>query len=238
MKFVMIIAIAFVLLIPISAFADPHTIETANDSGLNLECAADCYTPNTLTVDVGHTITMTNADESGIHTFTSGTVYGFTPIPAGEFDSGILMQGESFEFISNMPDVYPYYCTLHVWMQGTIIVQEAAAEEEIYELELIPEPTPELIPEPTPELIPELIPEPISEPIPELIPEPTPEPIPELAEPKSPQESEKSSNDEPIVISDEEKSDNNQIIWVFVIISFIIMGFVILKKKVQHQKVD
>ena len=128
MKFVMIIAIAFVLLIPISAFADPHTIETANDSGLNLECAADCYTPNTLTVDVGHTITMINADESGIHTFTSGTVYGFTPIPAGEFDSGILMQGESFEFISNMPDVYPYYCTLHVWMQGTIIVVEAEAE--------------------------------------------------------------------------------------------------------------
>ena len=128
MKPVIIIAIAFVLLIPISAFADPHTIETANDSGLNLECAADCYTPNTLTVDVGHTITMINADESGIHTFTSGTVYGFTPIPAGEFDSGILKQGESFEFISNMPDVYPYYCTLHVWMQGTIIVVEAEPE--------------------------------------------------------------------------------------------------------------
>ena len=195
MKPVIIIAIAFVLLIPISVYADPHTIETANDSGLNLECAADCYTPNTLTVDVGHTITMTNADESGIHTFTSGTVYGFTPIPAGEFDSGILMQGESFEFISNKPDVYPYYCTLHVWMQGTIRVVEAE-------------------------------------------PELTPEPTPELAEPKSPQESEKSSNDESIIISDEEKSDNNQIIWVFVIISFIIMGFVILKKKVQHQKVD
>jgi len=61
------------------------------------------------------------------------------------------------------------------------------------------------------------------------------EPIPELAEPKSPQESEKSSNDEPIIISDEEKSDNNQIIWIFVIISFIIMGFAILKKKVQHR---
>jgi len=86
--------------------------------------------------------------------------------------------------------------------------------------------------------IPELIPEPTPELIPELIPEPTPEPIPELAEPKSPQESEKSSNDEPIIISDEEKSDNNQIIWVFVIISFIIMGFAILKKKVQHQKGD
>jgi len=105
--------------------------------------------------------------------------------------------------------------------------------------QLIPEPTPELIPEPTPELIPEPISEPTPELIPELtpeptpkpIPEPTPKPIPELAEPESLQESEKSSNDEPIIINDEVKFDNNQIIWVFVIISFIIIGFVILKKK-------
>ena len=85
--------------------------------------------------------------------------------------------------------------------------------------QLIPEPTPELIPELTPELIPE------------PIPEPKPELIPELAEPESAQESEKSSNDEPIIINDENESTNNQIIWVFVIISFIIMGFAILKKK-------
>ena len=90
-------------------------------------------------------------------------------------------------------------------------------------LQIIPDPTPEPIPEPTPKLIPE--------PTPEPIPEPTPELIPELAEPESPQESEKSSNGEPIIIPDEDKSANNQIIWVFVIISFIIMGFAILKKK-------
>jgi len=106
-------------------------------------------------------------------------------------------------------------------------------------LQLIPEPTPELIPEPTPKLIPEPTPEPTPKLIPELIPEPSPEPIsepipeptPELTEPESPQESEKSSNGEAIIISDEDKSANNQIIWVFVIISFIIMGFAILKKK-------
>ncbi len=106
-------------------------------------------------------------------------------------------------------------------------------------LQIIPEPSPEPISEPTPKLIPEPISEPTPKLIPELIPEPTPEPIPEiipepipeLAEPESPQESEKSSNGEPIIIPDEDKSANNQIIWVFVIISFIIMGFVILKKK-------
>jgi len=89
-------------------------------------------------------------------------------------------------------------------------------------LQLIPEPTPEIIPEPTPEIIPEpisepapeiipeLTPEPISEPTPEIIPEPIPKLIPE-----SPQESEKQSNGEAIIISDEDKSANNQIIWVF-----------------------
>jgi plastocyanin len=128
MKPVIIIAIAFVLfLVPISVYADPHTIETANDSGLNLECGTECYTPSTLTVDVGHIVTMTNTDETGVHTFTSGTVYGFTPIPSDVFDSGILSFGDSFEWSVDTAGEYPYYCMLHVWMQGLIIVE--ASEE-------------------------------------------------------------------------------------------------------------
>ncbi len=160
MKPVIIIAIAFVLLIPIPVFADPHTIETANDSGLNLECGTQCYTPHTLTVDVGHIVTMTNTDKTGIHTFTSGNVYGFTAIPDGEFDSGILNFGESFDYNANTVGEFPFYCSLHVWMQGVLIIQETEAEEETMMeetaeeaeiiLQLIPEPTPEIIPEPTP----------------------------------------------------------------------------------------
>ena len=183
MKPVIIIAIAFVLLITIPVFADTHTIETANDSGLNLECGTQCYTPNTLTVDVGHIVTMTNTDETGIHTFTSGNVYGFAAIPDGEFDSGMLNFGESFEFISNIPDVYPYYCSLHVWMQGVFIVQEAEAEEVIVN------------------------------------------PIDSITD---------SYGSESIA----DVSSNNKIIWVLVIISFIIMGFAIFKKKTQNQKVE
>ena len=109
-----------------SAFADPHNIETADTDLATpgcLDTAVGCYTPNVLTVGVGHVITMTNTDEYGIHTFTSGTVDGFTARPDTEFDSGILSFGESFGFISDIPDVYPYYCSLHTWMQGTIIVQ-------------------------------------------------------------------------------------------------------------------
>jgi len=117
-----------------AAFADPHGIDTADNDLVQpgcLDTEVGCYTPNTLTVDVGHIITMTNADESGVHTFTSGTVDGFAASPDGSFDSGILSAGDSWDYSADTVGEYPYYCTLHVWMQGTLIVQEAAAEEEM-----------------------------------------------------------------------------------------------------------
>ena len=118
-----------------AAFADPHTIDTAdNDLVTPLACGeteVGCFTPNTITVDVGHVITMTNTDEVGIHTFTSGTVENNVPSPDDVFDSGVLMSGDSFEYSADTVGEFPYYCMLHVWMQGVIIVQEAAAEEEM-----------------------------------------------------------------------------------------------------------
>ncbi len=128
-----------------AAFADPHGIETA-DNDLAVpgcgETEVGCYTPNTITVDVGHIVTMTNTDETGIHTFTSGTVDGFTPSPDGIFDSGMLMKpGDSFDYNADTVGEFPYYCTLHVWMQGVLIVQEAEAEEEMQMEEEIMEET-------------------------------------------------------------------------------------------------
>jgi len=119
-----------------AAFADPHGIETADVDDLAVpgcgETEVGCYTPNILTVDVGHIVTMTNTDSLGIHTFTSGTVEGFAPSPDGIFDSGMLMKpGDSWDYNADTVGEFPYYCTLHVWMQGTLIVQEAAAEEEM-----------------------------------------------------------------------------------------------------------
>jgi len=121
-----------------AAFADPHAIDTADNDLVQPGCVdteVGCYTPNTLTVDVGHIVTMTNADETGIHTFTSGTVDGFVPTPSDVFDSGILNAGDSFELDTTDMEAgdYPYYCTLHVWMQGVLIVQEAVDEEAMAE---------------------------------------------------------------------------------------------------------
>ena len=118
------------------AFADhPEVaIVTVDESGFSQTCAesqggSGCYTPVTATVEVGGVVTMTNTDPTGVHTYTSGTVDGFAPSPDGTFDTGVLMSGDAFEWIPESAGEQPYYCMLHTWMIGTIIVQEAAAEE-------------------------------------------------------------------------------------------------------------
>jgi len=120
------------------AFADPHGIETADNDLATpagdetcLATEVGCYTPNITTVDVGHIITMTNTDSASPHTFTSGTVDGFAASPDGIFDSGMVMDGDSWDYSADTVGEFPFYCTLHVWMQGVLIVQEAAAEEEM-----------------------------------------------------------------------------------------------------------
>ena len=101
-------------------------IKTADTSGRNMDCqtSLDCYTPSIATVSVGDAITMINSDSTGdMHSFTAGTVDGFTPSPSGTFDTGIMSADDSFEWIPENTGDVPYYCMLHTWMQGTIIVE-------------------------------------------------------------------------------------------------------------------
>ena len=118
------------------AYADHAEVSiiTVDESGFSQTCAESqggtgCYIPFVATVDVGGVVTMTNTDPTGVHTYTSGTVDGFAPSPDGIFDTGVLMSGDAFEWTPTQAGEQPYYCMLHTWMIGTIIVQEAAAEE-------------------------------------------------------------------------------------------------------------
>ena len=98
-------------------------IITVDESGFSQACVeAGCYIPSNLTANVGDTIVMTNTDPTGVHTYTSGTVNGFTPSPDGTFDSGVLMSGDAFEWTPTQTGDIPYYCMLHTWMTGTISV--------------------------------------------------------------------------------------------------------------------
>ena len=71
------------------------------------------FNPGTITVSVNTTITWTNKDRVN-HTVTSTT---------GIFDSGSLNKNETFSYTFSTAGSYPYKCTIHPYMTGTVVVQ-------------------------------------------------------------------------------------------------------------------
>jgi len=123
------IAAGIVAMTP-GAFADHSevTVEAAQGSGAPgcEETAEGCYIPSTATVDVGGVVIFSNPD-SAAHTFTSGTP---TEGPDGVFDSSLVMVGSTYEWNPTEVGTQDYFCMVHPWMQGVIIVQEVEAAEE------------------------------------------------------------------------------------------------------------
>ena len=123
------IAAGIVAMTP-AAFADHSEVTIVPTPGSGApgceETAEGCYIPSTATVDVGGVVIMTNTD-SAAHTFTSGTPEGG---PDGVFDTSLLMIDGSYEWTPETVGEQPYFCMVHPWMQGLIIVQEVKAEEE------------------------------------------------------------------------------------------------------------
>ena len=77
------------------------------------------YVPAEVTVKAGETITWKN-DDTAIHTATSGE----NSTPDGKFDTSLVSPGQSSQptAMPNEPGQYPYFCTLHPWMTGTVTV--------------------------------------------------------------------------------------------------------------------
>jgi len=82
-----------------------------------VQIADSAFSPSTLTIAVGDTVTWTNADGRP-HTVTSD---------GGAFDSGNLDEGGAFSFTFSEPGTYTYHCNYHGEMQATVIVQAASA---------------------------------------------------------------------------------------------------------------
>lgn len=77
----------------------------------------DAYDPNPVQAKAGDTVTWTNNDSTP-HTATSGQ----DGKPDGTFDSSTMAQGKSFSFTFDKAGEYPYFCTLHPNMAGTVSV--------------------------------------------------------------------------------------------------------------------
>ena len=78
------------------------------------------YDPTSANVKPSTTVTWTN-DDTLPHTVTSGNAD--TTGPSGEFDSGIVMGGGSFTHTFDKAGSFDYYCALHPYMIGQVIVE-------------------------------------------------------------------------------------------------------------------
>jgi plastocyanin len=76
------------------------------------------FTPKTLTVAPGQTVTFVN-DDTEPHTATAVDK---------TFDSGGLDLHDSWKHAFSKPGTYAYYCEMHPYMKGTIVVEARAAK--------------------------------------------------------------------------------------------------------------
>ncbi|WP_414168985.1 cupredoxin family copper-binding protein [Streptoverticillium reticulum] len=71
------------------------------------------YSPATLNISRGTTVTWTNGDTDP-HTVTSSG--------SGPLDSPMLNKGDTFSFTFSSAGTFSYYCTVHPTMKGTVVV--------------------------------------------------------------------------------------------------------------------
>jgi plastocyanin len=100
----------------------------------------ECFIPDFVEIFVGDTITWFN-DDTAAHTVTSGTV---TEGPDGFFDSSLVVSGNEFSVTFNQPGTFPYFCMVHPWMVGQVIVKEGISEESPISPEFFEDIPPEL----------------------------------------------------------------------------------------------
>ncbi len=75
------------------------------------------FTPKSLTVKAGTTVTWTNHDD----------IPHFVTSAGGKFSSPVIDTDQKFSFTFTSPGSYPYFCKIHPTMTGTVIVQKEAS---------------------------------------------------------------------------------------------------------------
>ena len=130
-KIIIVVSIIFVLFGTNSVFAQStYTINIPTGAAdpqapYFWQSEKDGSTTGEIHVLPGDTVKWSNAD-TAVHTVTSG----FSPDlggegPDGNFDSGLFSPGESFKNTFGDEGTYPYYCLIHPWMTGFVVVESA-----------------------------------------------------------------------------------------------------------------
>ncbi len=125
-----LLAIFSLIAVAPSAFAEhgeggmAATVTNAPGSSTpGCEATDSCFIPSTVVITVGGTVTWDNTDNAA-HTSSSGTA---ADGPDGVFDSSLIMAGGSYSHTFDTAGTFDYFCMVHPWMQGTVIVEAEAA---------------------------------------------------------------------------------------------------------------
>jgi plastocyanin len=100
----------------ISSSSPPPAMEEGIIVSIVGNSGRNSYNPNPIEIKVGDTMTWINSDSSP-HAVTSSSNDGSIT-----FDSDVLRRGETFSFTFDKEGQYPYLCTLHPSMVGTVVV--------------------------------------------------------------------------------------------------------------------
>jgi len=134
MKFLILAPLFLILASTPIVFAEEYIVDIpfgAYNPELNTP-AEVWYDPPQIFVTVGDTITWYNDDREA-HTVTSGDGpgrFGWMDnkdfgTPDGIFDSGRFMPGESWSYKFEESGTFSYFCTIHPWMEGIVVIEKA-----------------------------------------------------------------------------------------------------------------
>ena len=96
-----------------AASATTTTIGGSGSTPVQVAMKNTSFDPATVTIKVGDTVTWTNQD-SARHDVIADN---------GEFESGLFGKDGTFSFTFTKTGTYPYHCSVHSGMTGTVVVE-------------------------------------------------------------------------------------------------------------------
>ena len=104
----------------VAMFDEPCMMEGDEYGQLKL-----CYVPYKVTIPAGSVVMWENVGDQ-VHTVTSGTLIQ----PTAHFNSGLIAPNSFYSLEFAVEGIYPYYCMMHPWMNGSVVVGEKITELE------------------------------------------------------------------------------------------------------------
>ncbi len=128
-KTVFLIAVFFVISIimtvPQASAANVPVSVPQGTAVPGCETTNECFIPYKVLLTVGDEVTWSN-DDSAAHTVTAGSAEDG---PSGLFDSSLFMAGTTFSHKFESKGEFPYFCMVHPWMEGVVIVGDTMAKD-------------------------------------------------------------------------------------------------------------